>query len=326
MTTLVTGAGGFLGGHVVQQLCARGEPVRAMDIAFPGPLPDGAERIKGSVVEADDLQKAAKGASAIIHAAANARLWAPGRFDHDRINVAGTCRVLVVARQTGARVVHVSSFTTLIGANTPDGAVLSEADEIPPSQMLGAYPKSKRQAELAVLSAVKGAGVDAVIAMPSAPIGAGDVNMTPPAEMLRDLAAGKTPALIESTLNLVDVRAVATAIIAARDHGRRGERYLLSGSDISMRALASKIAALTGVVAPRFTVPMGVAMGAARVESMLSAITGKPPKAPLTGVRLAAMRCGFDNAKAVAELGFAPRDLEVCLTETLDWMKRAGHL
>lgn len=325
MTTLVTGAGGFLGGHVIRVLAEAGEPVRALDLTFPLALPNGVEKVEASVLDPDALAQAAKGARTIIHAAANASLWARGRFAHDRINVAGTCRVMAVARKTGARVIHVSSFTTLVAHDAPDGAVLNESAEIPPSRLLGPYPKSKRQAELVVLSGVA-ADTDALIVMPAAPIGGFDVNLTPPAEMLRDLATGKTPALVECMLNLVDARAVASSIVAARDMGRTGERYLLAGTDIRMHDLADLVTGITGEPAPRFTVPISVALAAARVEGVIADLTGNPPKAPLTGVRLAARRCLFDNAKAISELGFAPRPIETCVEEAIAWMRDAGHV
>src|SRR5699024_736778 len=108
-------------------------------------------------------------------------------------------------------------------------------------------------------------------------------------------------------LNLVDVGAVADAAIAAREFGAPGERYLLTGEDLTMREVAEAVARATGRPAPRRTAPIGVALAAARAEAALAHLTGRAPTAPLTGVRLAARRCRFDNAKARAALGFAPR-------------------
>jgi len=327
--TLVTGAGGFLGGHVVAALAARGEAVRALDIAFPAALPAGVERIDGSILDAAALEGAMAGAGAVIHCAAIADLWAPNRWAHGRVNMRGTCEVLIAARRAGARVVHVSSYVTLIGGPDPGftgGEVtLDETLELTPSDLLGPYPRSKREAELAALAAAR-MGQDAVIVLPSAPVGPGDHRLTPPSRMIRDLAAGKTPAVLDCLLNLVDVRALAIGVIAARDNGCSGERYLLTGEDLPMTDLAARVAALAGVAAPRFRAPHWLALAAARAGAAVSTLTGRPPAAPLTGVRLAGRRVRFDNAKARDELGFAPPPIDEALADAVTWVRAAGLL
>ena len=325
MTTLVTGAGGFIGGQIVRRLAAAGEPVRALDVAWGTAPPPGAERVTASILDPNALAAAMLGARAVIHAAAIAHLWSPGRFDFDRVNGLGTCRVLAAARRAGTRTVLVSSYVTLVSRAERGGRTLDETVEVPPTQLLGPYPRTKRQAELFALSAAA-AGQPVTIVMPSAPVGAGDANLTPPTRMLRDLAAGRTPALLDCLLNLVDVQAVADATIAARDNGAPGERYLLTGGELTMRQVAEAVAGATGRPAPRRTVPAAVALAAALAEAALARVSGRPPTAPLTGVRLAARPCRFDSTKARTALGFAPRPFETCLAEALDWMRNAGHL
>ncbi len=326
MTTLVTGAGGFVGGFVVRRLAAAGETVRALDIAWGAPPPPpGTERVTASILDPDALEAAMRGVRAVIHAAAIAHLWTQRRVDYDRVNALGTCRVLAAARRAGARTVLVSSYVTLVARDQPGGRTLDETVEVPPGRLLGPYPRTKRQAELFALSAAA-TGQPVTIVMPSAPVGAEDVNLTPPTRMLRDLAAGRTPALLDCLLNLVDVQAVADAAIAARDRGAPGERYLLAGEDLSMRQVADAVARATGCPAPRHTVPTAVALATARAEAVLARVTGRSPRAPLTGVRLAARPCRFDSGKARAALGFAPRPFEACLAEALHWLCAAGHL
>ncbi len=323
--TLVTGAGGFLGGHVVAALVARGEAVRALDIDFPAALAPGVERIDGSILDEDLLGRATAGTQAVIHCAAVAHLWAPQNIVYHRVNMRGTCEVLIAARQAGVRMVHVSSYVTLIGGPDRGEATLDETVELTPSDMLGRYPRSKREAELAALSAAR-MGQEVVIVQPSAPVGPGDHRLTPPSRMIRDLAAGKIPAVLDCLLNLVDVRALAEGIIAARDKGRSGERYLLTGEDLAMSDVALRVARLAGVAAPRFTVPHWLALAAARVEAGMSAITKRPPTASLTGVRLAGHRVRFDNSKAREELDFAPPPVDQALADTVDWMRETGLL
>lgn len=272
-----------------------------------------------SILDPDALSDACNGVDGVIHAAALAQLWAPGRFDYDRVNGIGTCRVLAAARRADVPLVMVSSYTTLIGQSAEDGAVLDETVEVVPNRLLGPYPASKRQAELFVQAAA-GAGQRACIVMPSAPVGPGDHNLTPPSVMIRDLALGRTPALLDCMLNLVDVVAVADATIAALERGEPGRRYLLSGDTVSLPDLAGRIAAISGRPAPKARVPVTVALAAARVEAMISRFTRKPPRAPLTGVRLAARKVDFNSGRARSELGFSPRPLEEVLPEAVEWL------
>jgi len=261
----------------------------------------------------------------VIHCAAIAELWEPSRWAYDRVNMRGACEVLIAARRAGARVVQVSSYVTLIGGPDKGEATLDETVELTPTDMLGPHPRSKREAELAALCAVR-MGQEVVIVQPSAPVGPGDHRLTPPSRMIRDLAAGKTAAVLDCLLNLVDVRALAEGVIAARDKGRSGERYLLTGEDLTMVELAAKVAALAGVAAPRFRVPHWLALAAARIEAGVSAVTRRPPTAPLTGVRLAGRRVRFDNAKAREELGFAPPPVDQALADAVAWMRETGRL
>ena len=238
----------------------------------------------------------------------------------DRVNVVGTCRVLAEARRHAVPVVHVSSFTTLVGRDAFDGQLLDETTELLPNRLCGAYPRSKRQAELFVQAAAAN-GQPACIVMPSAPVGAGDPNLTPPSAMIRDLALGRTPALLDCMLDLVDVEAVIQATLAALEKGRPGERYLLTGEAIPLRELAASVAEITGTAAPKTQVPISVALLAARAEALLSRVTRKPPRAPLTGVRLAARKVRFSSQKARDELGFAPRPITDVLPGAVRWLR-----
>ena len=320
MRVLVTGAGGFLGGHVAALLLARGDTVRGLDLAFPEPAA-GMEAVRGSVLDARALSGAMAGVGAVIHCAAITGLWARDPRDFERVNLGGTRAVLAAARAAGvARVVHVSSYVTLIsgGRGDPPRRV-DETLELPPEAMLGPYPRSKRRAEIAALSA----DPPGVVVMPPAPIGPGDHAPTPPGAMLRDMAAGRLPAMIDCGWNLVDVRALAGGVIAALDRGAPGTRYLLSGTDMDTDALVALFERVSGRRGPRARVPYGVALAAARVSERIARITGRPPGAPLTGLRLAGPRIGFDNAMARAALGYAPGPVEAAMRDALAWF--AAH-
>ncbi len=319
---LVTGGGGFLGGHVCAALNARGDQAIGLDLAFPKPQV-GWTQIEGSILDAELLARAADGVDAIIHAAAIADLWTRRAEDYERINVGGTRAVCAAARTAGARLVHVSSYTTLVAGPDRPERTLDETHEIAPDALLGAYPRSKRRAELAILDAVE-AGLDASIVLPSSPVGPGDHRLTPPSKMIRDFARGALPAYLDCLINLVDARAVADGILAAMDRGAPGRRYLLTGEDLPLGDVAALIERDTGTPAPKARAPYRLAWSAAWVEAGLSALTGRPPNAPLTGVRLAGRRVRFSNARAREELGFAPPPLETALKDALLWMAETG--
>jgi len=316
--TLVTGGAGFVGKHLVAALRARGEKTRSLDLAEPAHVDD----VQGSITNTDTVKRAMDGVKSVFHLAGNAQLWAKESFVFDHVNRHGTEVVAAAARSAGARMVHCSSLTTLVGTPTPVGA--SQTDEetrFEPDDMLGPYPCSKLLAERAV-EEESARGLDAVIVLPTEPLGAGDDSLTPPTQMILDFANGKTPAYIDCILNFVPVDSLAEGLIAAREKGRSGERYLLGGENTPMRDLLEKIAALSGRPAPKTKMPYWVALMAGTVDTKLvSAITGKPPKAPLTGVRLAGRQVSFSSVKAARELGWRAAPMETALRAMLDWAK-----
>ncbi|MEO0983153.1 MAG: NAD-dependent epimerase/dehydratase family protein [Pseudomonadota bacterium] len=318
---VVTGGGGFLGRHVCAALVQAGWRVRALDLRFEAE-PEG-EAVEGSILDEALLAETLHGASAVVHAAAIAELWTKDAADYQRVNADGTARVAAAARKAGARLAHVSSYTTLVSGPDRPERTLDETAEIDPANLLGAYPQSKRRGELAVLAEVE-RGLEASILLPSSPVGPGDLRLTPPSKMIRDFARGALPAYLDCLMNLVDVRAVAAGIVAALERGARGGRYLLSGDDLPLAEVAAKISAVTGVPAPKARAPYRLAWCAARAEAELSRLTGKPPAAPLTGVRLAGRRVRFSNQRARQELGFAPPPIDQALKDALDWMAAEG--
>jgi len=318
---LVTGGAGFVGRHLVKALKARGENVRILDLA---PC-DLAETVIGSIDDASAAARAVAGVDTVFHLAGNAQLWSRDEAAFDRINHLGTRMMLEAARGAGVRrFIHCSSLTTLVGAGVRIGA--STADEsvrLAPEDMLGAYPRSKLLAE----RAVENAGLDAVIAIPTEPLGPGDESLTPPTRLILDLVARKTPATIDCMLNFVDVESLAEGFIVARDRGRRGERYLFGGENVSMRRLLESLERETGVKMPRAQLPYAIALAAGVIDTKLvAAMTGASPKAPLTGVRLAGRRVEFSSAKAKAELGWESVPFETALKSALAWFSERGMI
>ncbi len=300
---LVTGAGGFLGGHLCRLAAARGFEVTGLDLRFPAGFPHRA--ITGSVTRAADVEAAVAATDAIIHAAALTGLWTPARADWFEVNLGGTRRVAAAARARGARLVHVSSFTTLVSGPRGERRTVDETVELPPSALMGGYPASKRMAELAVLAEVA-QGLHATILLPAAPVGPGDRTPTAPMRLIRDLASGRLPAILEARMNLVPVEAVAEAALAALERGVPGRRYLLAGDNAWLSEIAAEVARLARVRPPRARVPYPLAHIAGMASEAAAWFSGAEAGAPLTGVRLAARLLDFDGSRARTELGFSP--------------------
>jgi dihydroflavonol-4-reductase len=305
-------------------LRARGETVRVLDLAAPKHRDD----VQGSITDQSDVAAAIKGVNAVYHLAGNAQLWSRDPSAFHLINGEGTRIVVEAAKSADVkRFVHCSSLTTLVGRGAPIGE--SFADETlryEPQEMLGAYPRSKLEAERHVEEAVRN-GLDAVIVLPTEILGAGDENLTPPTKMILDFANGKTPASIDCILNFVPACSLADGLIAAHDRGRPGQRYLLGGENIPMRRLLPMIEEITGRAMPTTVLPYWVALAAGAIETGLVApVIGKPPKAPLTGVRLAGRQVSFSSEKAALELGWRAGDVRQALKETIDGFRSAGLL
>lgn len=322
--SLVTGGAGFVGRRLVAGLLARGAGVRVFDLK---PF-DGAETSIGSVEDLAALKAAMRGVDVVYHLAGDAQLWARDEDRFERINHQGTRNVLEAASAAGVRrLVHCSSLTTLVGRRTPVGASYAdESIELGEGEMLGDYPRSKLLAEKAVNAAVA-SGLDAVIAIPTEPLGPGDENLTPPTRMIVDLVNGRIPATIDCMLNFVSVSSLAAGLIAVADRGSRGERYLLGGDNVSMARLLTEIEKQTGRSMPRTMLPYAVALAAGVVDTKLVApITGKAPRAPLTGVRLAGRRVAFSSAKAERDLGWRSEPFERALGAALEWLRARGFV
>ncbi len=322
--TLVTGGSGFVGNELVRLLRDRGERVRSFDLAPPLTTND----VQGSITDAAAVAAAMEDVDSVFHLAGVAHLWVKDRGVFDEINRRGVEIVVDAAVKAGVRkFVHCSSLTTLVGEKTPIGA--STADEsvrLTPEEMLGPYPRSKLEAER-IVEAAAAKGFDAVIALPTEPLGPGDAALTPPTRMILDFANGATPAYIGCVLNFVPAASIAEGLIAAREHGARGERYLLGGENTPMRDLLAEIEKITGVPAPKTKMPYWVALAAGAVDTKLvSTLTGKPPKAPLTGVRLAGRQACFFSDKAATRLGWKAADWRPALRAAIDWFAAEGLL
>jgi dihydroflavonol-4-reductase len=166
-----------------------------------------------------------------------------------------------------------------------------------------------------------------VIVNPSTPVGPRDVKPTPTGKIFVDFLNRRLPAYLDTGLNWVHVRDVAIGHILATEKGVVGERYILGHADgnWTMKETLTALAEITGIPAPTMQVPYWVALAAAHVSERISAVTKRPPKAPLGGVRMAKYKMWFNPAKAIRELGLPQTPPREALADAMRWFKENGY-
>ncbi|MEX5214787.1 MAG: NAD-dependent epimerase/dehydratase family protein [Nitrospiraceae bacterium] len=327
MTTLVTGATGFVGAAVVRALAAVGCEVRVLarpDSDLRNLQGLSVSRAIGDLRDRPSLRQALTGCRRVYHVAAHYALWASDPSVFYDINVQGTINLMEAAREAG---IERMVYTSTIGAIglPPDGGVGSEETPVSLSQMAGDYKRSKYLAEQEVLKLAQ-AGFPVVIVNPSAPIGAGDVKPTPTGQMIVDFMKGRMFAYIETGMNLIDVDDVATGHLAAMDRGRIGERYILGNRNLSLKEIFEILSRLTGVPVPRMKLPRGLILPLAHLNRWLADyVTGRPPRIPLEGVKMAKYKMHYDCSKAVRELGLSQPPVEIALEKAVRWFRDHGY-
>ena len=279
MRVYVSGATGFVGGHVAQVLREQGADVRD-------------ERV--DLLDSAALERAVGGCDAVVHVAALYSYDAdPGEIE--RVNVAGTRNVLDAAARQGVRRVL---FTSTAGTCGPvSGRSASEEDEPPAWELTVPYKRTKLAAEVLAREA------GAVIVNPTTPVGPGDGKPTPTGRMIAGVATGRIQGFVATTgLNLVDVRDVARGHALALEHGAPGERYILGGANLPLEEIFAAIADLAERRRPRIPVPYAVAEVASRFGL-----------ANRDEVKLARLPMYFTWDKARDTLGYTPGPVEPAL-------------
>ncbi len=325
--TVVTGGAGFIGSHLVERLAGSGQAVRVIERpgAASGHLPAGVEVTYADIRDREALGPAMRGARRVYHLAANPNLWARDPAEFDQVNHVGTRNVLDAALASGAeRVLHTSteSILTKAGASGP----IDENVAIAPEDTVGPYCLSKLMAERYAFE-LAAAGRPVVVANPTMPVGPGDRGLSPPSRLILDFCRGKLPAAMECTLNLIDVRDAALGLVRVMERGQPGRRYLLGAENLTLLGLLERLSRLTGVPVPRWTVPYPVGLATAWVSEFWSSrVSGRMPKATITGLRLTRRLMHFDGTRSLAELGLAPRPIDEALADAVAWLRAEGLL
>lgn len=318
----VTGASGLLGGNLVAALLAAGHDVVALrrGTSKVAHLADLAIAWReADLGDVPALTRAFEGCSAVFHCAAALGVRREITPEMRATNVTGTANVLAAVRAANvARLIHTSSVVA-VGLST-DGRPCDETARwnFEEQGLIDAYAITKRQAEDLVHAARD--TIDAVIVNPTYMFGPRDARPSS-GRMILDVVHRRTPGSTPGYNNFVDVRDVARGMIAAWHAGRRGERYILAGHDLSYADVFRTIARVAGVKPPRFQVPHAAAWLFGKWGDLLEA-RGRDPIANSTTIRYAYTdKFRFKSDKAAAELGYTYGPLEPAIADALAWFR-----
>lgn len=321
-TALVTGASGFLGWHVARLLRERGFHVRALCRPTSQIREIDVERVSGDLRDPASLQLAAVGCDLVFHVAADYRLWSRHPRELYDSNVTGTRNVLEAAERAQVEKIVYTSTVGCIGM--PKDREGDETTPVTLDDMAGHYKRSKWLAEQVALEKAR-SGLPVVIVNPTAPVGDHDWKPTPTGKIIVDFLNNRLPAYVDTGLNLVNVRDVAAGHLLAAERGRFGERYILGCENVTLKDILARLAAIADKPAPKTRVPYAVAYATGIITTAWANLTGKPPLAPLEGVKMARKKMFVSTAKAVQELGYTPGSVNMALAHAIEWFRENGN-
>lgn len=327
MRIFLTGATGFVGSHVAHEYSRAGAELLLLtrknsNLSALGEVQG--EQIVGDLRNVKALRTALTGCDALVHVAADYRLWVRDPDEMYATNVTGTRELLRLAREVGIeKVVYTSSVATM--GFKRDGTIVNEKTPVLIADMIGHYKRSKYLAEVEALAAAQD-GQHVVILNPTTPIGSNDAKPTPTGRIVVDFLNQNFPAYVETGLNLVDVREVARMHLIALERGRPGERYILGGENLTLKQILDRLSGLTGLPSPTMKVPHAVAMVFAFFdENFTGKLRGKEPRATVEAVRMGKKMMFADSSKARGELGFQNLPVEEALLSAVNWFWEHGY-
>ncbi len=322
MVTVVTGAYGFVGANLVRALLHRGDDVRVADKIQTESLAGlDVEYAPIDVLLPESLEKAFAGADTVFHLAAIISITGDPTGIVRRVNVEGPRNACRAALACGvSRFVHCSSVHAFdiqrCGPELTESAARAIGDHVP------LYDRSKNEGENEVRSAIAD-GLDAVIVNPTGIIGPHDYGPSRMGELLLQLRDRKIPVNIRGGFDFVDVRDLVDGMLAAERLGRSGENYLISGHRHSLRELAELVTLITGVKAPRLSVPVSLVSA---IAPLVLKLTPKDQIPLVTSDSMHALQYSpsVSHYKAAKELGYVSRPLGETIRDTYEWFDARG--
>ncbi len=327
MKVLVTGATGFVGQWLVESLLQQGFEVRILrrkSSQEPESARPGLETVWGDITDEGKVLSATMGVDSVFHVAGVVAYSRAQRELMEAVNVTGTKYVVdACVKHKVRRLVHVSSVMA-VGASFDGKQPLNEDSAYNLSHLNLGYSETKRAGEILVLDAVKKGQLDAVVVNPSVIYGSGDALKGSRSVQIK-VARGKMPFYTKGGVSVIAIEDLISSTLAAWKVGRTGERYILSGENLTIQQLFELIADAAGVNPPSICMPNLVARGLGRLGDGLEKIN---LKGPLNSERAwtAILYHWFDNSKAKRELGLNPRPASYAIKNSVAWMKDHGLL
>lgn len=321
MTTLVTGANGFIGSSVVRLLLDKGHEVRVL--VRPNSDRRNFEGLDIEVIEGDlrnteSLKNAVNNCQILFHLAADYRLWIPDPDNMYKTNVDGTRNLIIAATAAGVeKIIYTSSVATL-GINK-DGTASDETTAVSLEDMTGHYKRSKFLAEQEVNKLIKEQACPVTIVNPSTPVGPRDIKPTPTGKIVLDTIRKRMPAYVNTGLNIVHVDDVAMGHLLAMEKGEIGERYILGGDNMTLASILEYICISQDMSPPTIKLPHNLVLPIAWFMERIADITHKEPRATIDSVKMSKKMMFFSSAKAKEKLGYQSRPGVEGLKDAIDW-------
>jgi dihydroflavonol-4-reductase len=326
MRVFLTGATGFVGHHVARALAAQGADLRLL-VRKTSSLANlegiQGETHLGDLTQPETLWPALAGCDAVVHVAADYRLWIRDPQAMYSANVGGTHDLLRLAREARVpRFVYTSSVATMNFRR--DGVPVDEDTPVSLRDMVGHYKRSKFMAEQQAVAAAQG-GQQVIILNPTSPIGPGDAKPTPTGRVVVDFLNGRFPAYIDTGLNLVDVAEVARTHVDALTRGQPGRRYILGGENLTLKQILDMMSSIAGIASPTVRIPFAAAAAYALLEEWITGrILGREPRATLEEVRMGRKKMFASSARAEQELGFRVAPVQPAMRAAIGWYRAHG--
>ncbi len=325
-SVLVTGATGFLGEHLCRVLVDQGHIVRGLARTRSAVLEDlGVEHVRGDVLVGDALDRALDGVSAVFHLAGAVSRDPDDAQRMMRLHVDGTRRVLERMSAQGVRRMILASTSGTIGVSKREEIL----DESAPyaEQIVAGWPYYASKIYQERLAFEHGArlGIEVVAVNPSLRLGPGERRLSSTGDV-RKFLKRQIPTIPSGGINFVDARDAALATAAALDRGRAGERYLLGGPNWTMKEFFARLGRVAHINPPRLKLPARWNEWGASIVEELYRWRGKEPPVDRISVEMASCYWWIDSSKASKELGFAPRDPQLTLVDTVSYLRQGVDL
>jgi len=315
---LVTGATGHIGNVLVRKLLDRGEKVRAL--ILPGESRESisglkVEAFEGDILNMDSVFESMQGIKGIFHLAGVISIM-PGQNPFVRkVNVEGTKNILRAAAEKRIKLIYTSSIHAI---QRVEEGVIDESVPYDMNNPYGAYDRSKAEATLEVLNAAR-SGLEAVVACPTGVIGPYDFRRSMMGAVIHGAAVAKPTLYVDGAYDFVDVRDVADGLIAAAEHGKRGESYILSGQKITVRYLLETVREITGKHFFQMKIPFDLAKFAAIFTPMYYRFANETPRFTPYSLEVLQSNSNISHAKATRELGYKPRPIFDSIRDAVKW-------